>query len=351
MALIAVDGLDFYNTTTNMLQKLGPLQWFNVPGSLSSPGRGGFGKCLSTSGGTLIAGLSSPVSKLTCGFGLNFGGYNSATNPLIVRFVDQLTQDVQCYFEINPGNGLIQFYNAAGVLVASGLNSISSQGWFFIELQATISTSAGTAAVRVNGQPVASFPDQTGLNTQASANASVSSVNWYMVSQYGALFEIDDLYFADGTTGPGSYPCNSFVGSTRVSTQFAVGNGSVSWSPSDSGTDNWNMVAETAFDGDTTYNRTNTAGAQDLLNFQALASTISQVIAVQATGAYRKEDAGSRTLANVLKSGSTTSVGATRSPDVSYLFFTDLFALDPNTSASWAVSAVNALQAGYKVVT
>jgi hypothetical protein len=76
---------------------------------------------------------------------------------------------------------------------------------------------------------------------------------------------------------------------------------------------------------------------------------VATVFGVQTTGAYRKLDASAQTIIQSIKSGATSSNGATLSLSLSYAYYTDLFVVDPNTSATWTPAAVDALIAGYKL--
>lgn len=355
MALVVWDGFDHYASATgDMLTRYGAWQYYSGPYVvISSPGRGGFGKCLGfqnlAAGQTYVqAGLAAPINQITTGFAINFGG----TSPgVTINMVDVLAGGgSQCRWVFNPNAGTITFVNGAGQSIGTALNSISVNGWYFVEFQNKIGTTNGTAALRINGQSIPSFPDLTNINTQATSNNSVSSIQVYNSGLTGGpnvLF--DDWYVADGTTGPGSYPANSFLGDLRTDTVFPVANASVQWTPLTGS--NYQMVNNPTFDGDSAYNYAQTAGYQDSFTFQTLDADVNQVVGVQVTIAIRKEDAGARTVAPVLVIGGTTYRGTAVSVDVSYLYITYLWPINPATSASWTASDVNGLAAGYVVVT
>jgi hypothetical protein len=162
----------------------------------------------------------------------------------------------------------------------------------------------------------------------------------------GAL--IDDFRYNDTTTGPGTYPCNAWMGDLRVATLFAISNNAVTWTPLAGA--NWQEISETAFDGDTTYNSTATNGNEDLFNFGTLQSVINEIVAVQLVGGYREADAGGHTITQQLKVGGTDNAGATIGLTTGYQFFADLFPVNPTTGASWSLSDVNGMEAGYKAV-
>ena len=157
------------------------------------------------------------------------------------------------------------------------------------------------------------------------------------------------MYYCDGTTGPGTYPCNSFLGDVRDSTQFAVGNGgTIDWTPL--ANTNWQEISEVQFDGDASYNRSNSAGAIDLFNPQVLNADIDQVVCLAVTLAVRLEDAGARLIAPCIQIGSTVYVGTPQAVDLSYLYITSYWPINPSNGASWTTTEVNDCQFGYKIV-
>lgn len=109
-------------------------------------------------------------------------------------------------------------------------------------------------------------------------------------------------------------------------------------------------VSEVAMDSDDTYNSSSTLNDEDLLVFGVLPGDINLVLGVQLTGAYRKDDAGTRVVKQALKSSTTEVYGADHYLSTeTYVYFTDLFVLDPNTDTSWTTTGVNSLVAGYNV--
>jgi hypothetical protein len=113
---------------------------------------------------------------------------------------------------------------------------------------------------------------------------------------------------------------------------------------------NLGAVQETYPDGDTTYNESNVATDVDLFTTDGTIAGSAIIYGVQVSGVYKKDDAGTRTVCNVLKSSATQSDGATNSLTASYKTYNDVYAVDPNTSASWTVANCNSAKIGYKVV-
>ena len=110
-------------------------------------------------------------------------------------------------------------------------------------------------------------------------------------------------------------------------------------------------VAETSIDYDTSYNVVPVGANQDTFLHGALSSTPATIYAVAVSASVRKDDVTVVTAQTTLISGGTTQQGATQSPSSSYLFMRDIYQNDPNTSAAWTGTAVNAAAIGYNRIT
>jgi len=165
----------------------------------------------------------------------------------------------------------------------------------------------------------------------------------------GDVWALDDFYVCDGIAGPGTYPCNNFLGDQVVTTLYAVSNNAVQWDPLAGS--NWQEISQTSFPGDAAYNDTVTAGNTDLFNFGTVDIDLVGVLGVQVTGTYRRTDSHAHTVTQPLNSAGVVTNGGTFSIGSSYAWRTDLYVLDPKTNASWTAPAVNSLIAGYELVT
>jgi hypothetical protein len=361
MALQVFDGFDHYNAEADLLNRSGFLQWTQVGVQLTYSfitGRQGFGKALNIVNGNLGVEATRAVwgarnAEAFIGQGLSISAADLAMTSLEVALFDGVAAGYQCGFQFNGNNFSIVAYRGSptsnAVLGISANNVWTPDIWNFIEFHVKIDGSAGVMEVKVNGVTVLSL---TGVNTQSTANAWFDGTDYAPHPAAGiqeGTFAIDDLYYCDTTAGPGLSPYNTFMGNCGTKTLFPIGNNSVQFSPQPNTNANWQNVAETAMDSDTTYNFDATVGHEDLLNFAALPSDTQSVLAVQVTGAYRKDDVGARSVRQPLKSGTTKVYGSTFSLPDNYAYFTDLYILDPNTSTNWTVAAVNAVSAGYNV--
>jgi hypothetical protein len=375
MALKVWDGLDHYKDKDDWLARSGFLQYAQ-PITNASPiafvtGRNGQGKAMNISqGNTPTYAVFQDRNKsafvgFACLFDQNTGAtfafddtigngvvYSAANGTLTFSTNTQ----INVYF--NPVNysilvsrGPLQFlssgnYYTGNLLYASGNNAWVSDVWNFIEIWVDVDPSAGFVKVWLNNVQKVNL---TGANTQVTANAWWDRLSILPVGDAGSPdLTIDDFYYGDTTTGPGTFPGNAPIGDCHVNTLFAVGNDSVQWTPL--ALTNWQEVCELAMDSDTTYNFSSTVGQEDLLNFNALPVSTTLVFGVQVTGAYRKDDSGSRFIKQALKSNVTEQYGVNYSlSEVNYVYFTDQWILDPDTSANWTVTGVNSLAAGYNV--
>lgn len=334
MALLFMDGFDHY-ATADILKK-----WDSSGGS---PSVGAVGR-RSTNGMTFNGSTTVPsvTKNLTAGasfvvgFMLRPTAIGGTSERVIAAFLDAGSQ--QCEIRIGPSGTLSVTRNGTAVTGGTSTNALTLSTEHYLEWKVTIanSISAGSCVVRING--VDWITVETGQDIQATANATANAFR-LGGNASNCSFQCDDLYIASGT---------SFLGDVRVDTLLPNGAGNYqSWTPS-TGTDHAALVDE-ATPNTTDYLSGGAAGTKETL---ALGSTGSSgsVLGVQVCNAVAKSDAGTSTIKNLIRSGSTDANGANFSPSTSYLYSLSVHETDPATSAAWTVSAINALEAGAEVV-
>lgn len=211
----------------------------------------------------------------------------------------------------------------------------------FVELKALISTTVGTAEVRVNGVVVLTL---TGLNNAQSAVNQWTNLKLLGSASIASL-DIDDLYLLDGS---GAAPLNTYLGDIRVDVCLPTAEGNtIQWTPL-SGTDNALMVDEIPPNGDTDYNATAVVNNIDTLVVQNAPAVGATILAVQQSIYVKKTDSGTAQTAAVVRSGVTDYVQTTQNPTTSYSFLTQALPTDPNTAAAWTEANFNAAEFGYK---
>jgi len=180
----------------------------------------------------------------------------------------------------------------------------------------------------------------------ADASVSLNTVDnaYYYLNQNNTIF----LPFFNSTTQTYGSPPTTFPWATGTPDPFGQTN-YINFVYNYT-CDNCGEIGEQYCDNANTYNYSNTVGQQDSFTTDGTLSTNSIVYGVQVTGVFTKNDAGARAACNLIISGGTQSNGATTSLGTSYAGVTDIYAVDPNTSASWTPANVNAAKIGYKLV-
>lgn len=343
MAAYVWDGFDHYKQAADFNARVGRLQW-SSPSTISfTTGRQG-GKALQWNS---IGPVNGVIQQRVASAFMGAAFAIPSSESLRIGIYDSVANATQVSVVFNVANHSVQIYRGdpSTNLLATTLNNVwASVVYNFIEVWAFIDGSTGFVKVYLNSELLL---DTGAVNTKATSNAWWDGVS-LNASNIGQI-SVDDFYYGDTTTGPGAHPCNVPLGDCGTETLFATGNSSVTWTPL-SGT-NYQMINEVAMDSDTTYNSTATPGDEDLFTFGALTGSIALIYGIQITGAYRKDDVGTRTLKQALKSNVTEIYGSTYSlPDTSYTYITDQIILDPDTGLNWTVSGVNNVLAGYNLV-
>ncbi len=246
-----------------------------------------------------------------------------------------------------------------GVALPGGRSvlSLSAGGfYYYIEMRAEISnTRSGVAAntcyVNVNGvqwitlaagavtAPFIGSGYQSNFNIMALGRHNIASIQ-------PAVGDFDDFYCGVGGVGTGAP-----LGDIMVVPLYTTGNGAQNdFTPL--AMTNWNEVHEHPPDDDTSYNHSKTAGAIDLFTFDQIVGSPT-IFGVQLNNYQRKDDASTYLTAGIFVSGGTTvdsSSIAVYSPGVNYANQFNMRDNDPHTAMAWTAAAVNALQAGTKLI-
>ncbi len=256
------------------------------------------------------------------------------------------------------GGGIGQFgllFNSSGQIVAvrsgigvqtptvigsSATGVVAANTYYFMEVEATISGTTGTITVYLDGVAKLTLTSINNKNNGSSAGVDQIGIVRPLGSSTSETFDFDDFYEAD---------TNTRIGLGRVEVIRASADVAQGWTRS-AGAVNYSLTNETLVDGDTTYVQASSVGDVDTYDFGALSSTPATIYGVQMVVFAEKTDATARSIALQAKSGATTSDG----PDyvltsLSYGRHERMMTVDPNTSAAWAASAVEAIRGGPKV--
>ncbi len=244
-------------------------------------------------------------------------------------------------------DGSLGAYRGATLLGSTPGGSISAGSYTHIQVRVVISDTVGVVQIRLNGSTSPSL-NLTGIDTNNGAAAvSVDSVKLGRRPAGASRAGYYDDFVIWDTSGS---IANTWIGDTRVDSYFPNANGDSSQFVGSDGnsTDNYLLVDAAAPNG-TDYVQSDVVSNKDLYQFGNLSHTPSSIFGVLATAAALKDDAGTRDVRLLVKTGTTEVEGATTALSTSRARITHLFETDPTTSAAWTKSGIDGAQFGIKV--
>jgi len=332
MALLHLEGFEIADgITTYLARKL-------VAGSNANEwvtGRFG-GKAMRVEYPRSIGWAVNNEQTLIIGFAINFETPEDQWPFLILA--DGGTEQVSLRFGLN---GALQVVRD-GTVLAAATNVITRSAWHYVELKIKIDNITGTVEIHVDGVEVA---NETGLDTQMSANASVNVVIFRPARfEFDSLY--DDIYIANNS---GSYN-NDFLGDIRIvatqpdadgsSTDFTLFPGA--------GEDHYENVDDgSSVDDDTTYVESAVATNEDLFTYVDLAD-VGNILGVQIFTDAR-ESAGSESLGTSVYTYATDHDDTPQAVTAAYLIYSRVMDVEPENGIPWTPTVFNASTFGIKV--
>lgn len=298
------------------------------------------------------------VDTQTVFVGFAFRDSGSTVNGFAIMQMYDNTQTSQLalnYFI--TGNTLSVSRGATTLFTTSTLLSPTNT-WYWVELGAFISPTAGWAELKVNGTLVGSYygtGTSRGTANGNTRNTSVSSARFVWTGSSNGTNgttvqnDYDDLVANDNN---GSMN-NDFMGNVRVIGLLPNNNGSNSGWTRVGGTasGNYTAVNENPVNGDSSYVTAGITTTEDTYLYPTLPSTTASVLAVVAEPISRIDDTGTKTIGARVKSQGTEATGPTANLS-SATYGTPLLVMETNpvSSAAWVVSDVNVVEVGPRVV-
>lgn len=235
--------------------------------------------------------------------------------------------DCRAYSYGSPSSGL----------VVMSPNPFSVDTWHHVEISVLFHVSNGFFKAWVDGVLVI---DYTG-STSSITTEDITNFFWCCGSNAEETL-IDDLVV---WSSAGSYFTHAQLGLHQIDTISINNNGSVNQFTPLSG-NNYENIDESGYhDNDTTYNESSVVGNKDLFSVNSLSETPDNIFAVQVSNRV-KAPTGTERAAGLIKSGSNESGGANTVLTSSYSHLASVFPVDPDTSAQWTRSAVEAAEIG-----
>ena len=351
MALLFMDGFDVGDYAVKGWDSL---QAGGSGGAVSlTSGRiSGSGIQVSQPGGGLISNIvfrraHAAINRVTVGFAVLPSALDAGASLGITLHSDAgVTPHLT--FMNNSSTRVLELRRGdhTGTLLASSALMLSPGNWRYFEIRATINDTTGSCEVRVDGNttPIINFTGDT-RNGGTLTTFDMISLRAYKSGTTGAATGVfDDLYILDdtGTTN------TTFLGDVRAITLRPDGAGAdTQLAPTGSAT-NWQNVDETAY-STVDYNASATVGQRDTYTLSNLPLGMGTVHAVQSNLIAAKSDATTANARIPLRSGGALYYGMTTALSTSYLTFSDVYQLNPNTSSSWTQAAVDGLEVGMEV--
>ena len=222
-----------------------------------------------------------------------------------------------------------------GSLLAQSIPNLTRQGdWNYLEVELYSNTTNGRMSLYLDGALVVEYRG----NTQNQLAYGINGIQFGGPSGNGYL--IDDLYVTSTSARLGERKIETLRPNADVSTAFT---------PS-TGTSNFAMLNETLVN-DTTYTTGNAVNATDMFEFTDLATLPSVIDAIQLNVFATKTDVATRQMVTLVTSGTQTTVGPTYNLPQNHLNMNRIENTDPNTGTDWTADGVDAIQAGYKIIT
>jgi hypothetical protein len=275
-------------------------------------------------------------ATLVIGFALRV---DTGISTRIVQWLD--VGSTQCFLTVDPA-GWLGVYRGDGTLLGATAAGLVVPGVYaYVEFKVTFHDTAGAAEVRMNGVSRLSL---SGVDTTQSANNYANVVVFGANQPAGG--DLCDLYICD-TAGSVN---NDFLGDVKVLALLPTGAGTnAAWTPSAGS--NWDCANEVPPNDDTDYVSTATAGAKDSYVIADLPAGAGNPKFLQYAIHARKDDAGSRVVAPLVRVGGTDyTVGAGASIGDTYSYYVTVQEQNPNTSAQWTATGLNAAEAGVVLV-
>jgi len=335
MTILFVDGFDAYSAATEFTRK-----WTsNTSGTLSATaGRFG-GRCAqfpSNGGGNIQKTLSAAKTTVVTGFAVQWPGTMTTFGPCaIVELRNSTTTIMTLAYDYTSQSYKVYRGTTGGTLLQT-VHAPHHAVYNHIIWKVLRNASTGTIDLLINGTSVLAVTNQ---NTGAS---DIDNVRYGFISGTSGVtgtMSLDDVFITDSES----------LGDRRVYTIVPGSDDSVQFTPS-SGTNNSALVDELPTNNDTDYVESSTVGNKDRYNLTNLGITPLTVDCVAVNAINRKDDAGTKTVRAHIFSNATNSDGATTSPSTSYTNTQDIFALNPDGSVAWTGTSVDALKAGFEIV-
>jgi len=357
MALIFMDGMDTYGATADISTK-----WSGRAGFIydATGGRYG-GKCHKFTADSNVyfhTCKSNIINSNEVYFAFWFKGNVGGTSPqnsCWVAFSDS-TNDFDTTVQASDRTAHMSLHgntfgwrpwrsSATSVTIAGTANVVDNQ-WHWIEVYVKFDTASGVIQQYVDGVLDINFAGVTAT----TANPVLDKFHFRTPATGSGVYYLDDLVIWDNS-GTGLVAANFPMGPQKIITLLPSADTADKDFNRSAGSDNYALVDEAAVDSDTTYVESAVNDHLDLYDFGALGVTPNSIETIAVNACVKNPEAGSVNAKLAVKSNGDSALSSAQAVTVSYKTVQAEFAVDPDTSAAWTGSAVDAAQFGLQVST
>lgn len=198
---------------------------------------------------------------------------------------------------------------------------------------------SGEVEVRVNGESVLTA-------TGAPGNAGTIS-NWLLETSLDLDFvvDIDDLYCWDNSGSTN----NDFLGDRQCVAIQPNGDTATADYTVTGAASGHAAISENTPDGDTSYiTFAPSPGDQGEFDVENVSTALNDIAGVQWYSTMKKTVAGDGTMQVAMGSSGAYATGADRTITTVYIYYGDIFEVDPNTGLAWSPTSLNAATLRYE---
>jgi hypothetical protein len=286
--------------------------------------------------------LAAAHATLICGFAFFYTGINANTD--VVTFAEAAV-DQQITVSLDAATRRLYVRRGATIL-ATGTKILLANVSYYIEFKATIHNVTGAYELRIDEVTELTA---SGVNTRNATSNSADQLrlgNPY--TSPGAWdFRYDDLYLCNDATARN----NNFLGDVVIDCLVPNADGANSqWTPN-AGAVHFDRVNQATPDDDTTFLSDATVNDRDTWAYSDLRAGAGTVLGMQLLPYVRKDDAGVRSVAPVIRIGGVNYDQATL-PNLStaYQYQPAIVEVSPATGVPFTLVEVNAAECGIKVI-
>lgn len=289
------------------------------------------------------ASLDSAASEIYGGFGLYLTNVGPASARRIAAWSSpNATQQVS--LDVSPAGKLQAFRGdgsqfGGGTSLGTGTATLVTSRWYYIEYHITVNAATGVFQVKIDNTTDIDLSAQNTKNDGAS-----STIDRIYLGSDGFAFQkyFDDIYVND-TTGTQN---TGYSGDIRISAYIPNAAGDVTGFTPTAGANYTNVDERPPNDATDIVAGTGTT-LYDLYNIPNT-SSVATVQAVTLWLRAQKSDAGTKSVAPMIKSGATENQGSDQTLSTTWAYYRKNYNVDPTDSAAWTALKVDSLQIGAK---